>query len=274
MTVRIALALATLGLASAAVVTDLATGVAPALAQRSGKAKPPKPACDLKGFPLVVGNSWTFVPTAAPAQPPEAMLRFIPPQPQKVKLTVAAIAPGAGGTTVVTLDEDVDGRILHPTITCGSGKFDITPDSILFAAEPGGYFGIELTSWQRKGTTWQVSKGGLVGPEWREDIAATWKRVPSEGIQAELGDGKLEMERRFVIQKKETITKMGSGESWSALGVAIEITGRVILPGVERPAEMPAGWVNWIWLADGVGPVQFRNSYFHQYTVSELTLVK
>jgi len=227
-------------------------------------------ACGIRLFPLTVGNSWTFVPGVPPAEPPEAMVRFIPPQPKQVVVTVASIE-AKDGKSVVHLQEDIDGRKLDTTIVCGGGLFEISPDSFFFAGEPGGYYGITFENMTRK----MVDGVGLGAPwsnAWREDLVTNWKRVPEAGIDVDLGSGKLEIERRIVMSRAEPLNV--PYKSVSATRLTVEVTGRVTLDGVDKPAEMPANWSNALWFTEGLGPVQVLNSYFHMYQLSAATIVK
>lgn len=227
-------------------------------------------ACGVKLFPLTVGNKWTFIPGAPPAEPPEAMVRFIPPQPKQIVVTVTGIQ-AKDGKSIVSLEEDVDGRKIPTTITCGAGSFEVSPDSFFFAGEPGGYYGITFENMTRK----IVEGEGLGAPwsnAWREDFTADWKRVPEAGIKVDLGAGKIELERRIVMGRAEPLNP--PYKQVSAQMMRVELTGRVTIVGIEKPSEMPANWVNALWFADGLGPVQVLNSYFQMYQLSDATIVK
>jgi hypothetical protein len=250
-------------LAVAFVVAVVAVGGRDAHAQK----KPKAVSCG-KLFPLAVGNKWTFIPGVPPTQPPEAMVRFIPVQAKQVVVTVTAIE-SKDGKNVVKLEEDVDGRKINTTITCGAGLFEASPDSFFFAGEPGGYYGIEFEKMERKlveGTPWSGA--------WREDLVAMWKRIPEPGITADLGKGKLEVERRFTTGRNENLTPPFKAQGVAGLRISVEITGRVTIDGVDKPSEMPANWINTLWFAAGIGPVQVLNSNYHMFQLSDATLVK
>src|SRR5512140_1278198 len=107
------------------------------------------PACGVKVLPLVVGNEWTYQSVGAPQPAPEAIQKIAPPEPQSLHIEVKAIDK-KGTDTVVTLEEktstniskdekkpNVVERAVTTTITCnGKDKFEISPDSVFFAAEP------------------------------------------------------------------------------------------------------------------------------------------
>jgi hypothetical protein len=251
-------------LAVAVVLVAIATGGRQACAQR-GK---PKAACAGRLFPLAVGNKWTFVPGTPPTQAPEAMVRFIPVQPKSVVVTVTAIE-AQDGKSVVKLEEDVDGHKINSTITCGAGTFEVSPDSFFFSGEPGGYYGLTFDKLENK-----VIEGAPWAATWREDMLGMWKRTPEAGIDADLGKGKIEVERRFTMGHNEKVTPPFKPEGIQALRLQVEVTGRITIDGVDKPSEMPANWVNSLWFADGLGPVQVLNSNYHMYQLSAATLVK
>jgi hypothetical protein len=100
-----------------------------------------------------------------------------------------------------------------------------------------------------------------------------WTRVPTEGVQAKLGSGKLELERSFTPQQPETVTtKIGTYKSEK---LALITTGRVTLDDASPDSakmELPAGWIGTLWVADGVGVTQVINAYFHQYQLVDAQL--
>ena len=247
-----------------AVVATLVLALVALVTGREAVAGPKKGAggCSAKAFPIAVGNTWTFVPGQSPTVPPESMVRFIPIQAKQVVVKVLSIDT-KDGKQVATLEEDVDGRKTTSTISC-DGKFEVSPGGFFFAGEPGGYFGINLENVQRtvkEGTPWAV--------RYREDLTATFKRVPTKDVKAELGGGKLEIERVITQSRDEAIN--APFKAVSAHRYNIEITGRVTLDGSPKPSEFPANVINTIWFADGVGPVQVYNNYFQLYQLQSFT---
>jgi hypothetical protein len=255
----------------------------PAAAGPTGKATQ----CGVKVFPLAVGNSWTYSMVPAPMPADDSLKRIIPRQPSTVIVTVKAIDGGVkGADTVATLEEKtstdigtdpkkpvLDEHTYTTTITCNAKKFDISPDSFFFAGEPGGMMGMKLDKLDRKNTSWMLTNGGIGEAQWREDIAATWTRIPHEGSDAKLGTGKIEMERQFTPQPQESVsTKAGT---YTAEKLGLITTGRVTLdnaPADEKPLELPANFITTIWIAPGAGVVQTLNPYAHMYQLSAATL--
>jgi hypothetical protein len=275
-----------------------ATLALPGLAVAGPKAKAGKahssPACGVKILPLVEGNTWTYENTAAPMPPEDAIKRIAPEPAKTVVITVKSVDVKKGADTVVTLEEKVtrdltkdpkkpllDERTLTTTITCNKKKFVISPDSFFFAGEPGGYLGLKIDTIDHPKPTnansWVLtSKGGIGADQWREELTMHWTRVPTEGSEAQLGSGKLELERSYTPQQPEPVTtKYGS---WTAEKLGLITTGRVTLEHAEappadgKPAELPANWLTTQWLATDVGLVQSLNSYAHMYQLVSATL--
>ncbi len=234
----------------------------------------PTNACGLKALPLAIGNSWTFIAAAPPQEATPQQKQFLPPQPKQVVITVADIKPGVdkkAGLTTVSLTEDVDGHIINSTITCtaNGATFTISPDSMLYAGEPGGWSGLEFPTWTSSGPTWATAAGKFL-PEWREDVKATWKR-----IDADKSSGTLEIEHAFTVEEPESIGT--SAGTFLAHKLIVEVTGRVGIDKpvkADKPMELPANWINALWLADDVGPVQILNSYAHLYSLKTLKLAQ
>jgi hypothetical protein len=244
-------------------------------------------ACGVKILPLAEGNQWTYSAVAAPLPPEEAIKRLSPAQPKTIVITVKSIEAKKGADTVITLEEKVtvdltkdekkpilDERTVTTTITCSDKKFEISPDSFLFAGEPGGYLGMKVDSVEHtKGTSLQLTKGAIGDAEWREDLAIHWTRVPTDGSSAKPASGKLELERRFTPQQPEMIiSKLGS---YSAEKLGLITTGRITVDGAAadaKPSELPANWVTTMWIAEGVGLVQSLNSYAHMYQLTDAKL--
>jgi hypothetical protein len=258
--------------------TFLVLGAGTAAAQKGKGAAKPASACGQKLLPLTVGNTWTYEPIPLPpeAMPREDQIRFLPPQFKKVVVTVASIET-KDGKSVVHLTEDSDGRKVDTTIVCGGGVFEVDPESIFFAGEPGGSFGTKLTKIERK----QVEGVGLGAPWsnlWREDIIASFERtgsetVTSKGHKVDVGKGKLEIERRISLGGAETVD-VPFKAGMSGRRMTVEFTGRVTLDGTTKPVEHPANWNNALWFVDGVGLAMIQNAFFHKYGLVSATIVK
>jgi hypothetical protein len=232
-----------------------------------------KPACATRLLPLVIGNTWTYISAPPSVQLDTKELAQLPNQPKKVIITVKDVSTTAGISTV-TLEEqsfldDKTPRVLTTTVTCGPTKFDISYDSFFFAGEPGGSYGLEMTSFERKGTTWGLVRGQVPDAKWREDVVINWKRVGAAG------SGKLEMEREFTPEERAEVTTPYA--VMRAEPLAISVTGRVFVDGATAGADpypLKAPMIDRLWLVDGVGVVKAVNSFTHTYVLSEAKLAK
>jgi hypothetical protein len=244
-------------------------------------------ACGAKILPLVEGNKWTYGFVESGLPPRDDLTKLMPAEPSQIVITVKSIE-AKGDETVISLEEKttadlskdpkkhiLDERTINSTITCSRTKFEISPESFFFSGEPGGYFGIAFDKLDRsKDTTWKLTNGLIGDQQWREDIVAHFTRTPIEGSGAKLDGGKLELERKFTPAQPESVnTKIGLYQLAEKL--AISITGRVTLDHPQpdtKPAELPAGWVNVMWLYPNVGVVQVLNSYSHKYQLTDVQL--
>jgi hypothetical protein len=244
-------------------------------------------ACGAKILPLVEGNKWTYGFVESGLPPRDDLTKLMPAEPSQIVITVKSIE-AKGDETVISLEEKttadlskdpkkhiLDERTINSTITCSRTKFEISPESFFFSGEPGSYFGIAFDKLDRsKDTTWKLTNGLIGDQQWREDIVAHFTRTPIEGSGAKLDGGKLELERKFTPAQPESVnTKIGLYQLAEKL--AISITGRVTLDHPQpdtKPAELPAGWVNVMWLYPNVGVVQVLNSYSHKYQLTDVQL--
>jgi hypothetical protein len=258
----------------------LAPSVATAKPKKAAAGGSSAPACGATVLPLVVGNQWTYAQAAAPEPATSDIQRISPPLPKSLLITVKTIE-AKGGDTVVTLEEKIsydytrdtkkpilEDRIVVSTITCNAKKFDISPESFFFAGEPGGYTGLVINKLDRKGTSWQLTKGTFGENEWPEDLAIQWTRTAHEASGATYGSGKLEMERRITpLEPEAIITKAGSYPKAEKL--AIKTTGRITLEkpltADLKPMELPADWLNQLWFVEGTGVVASLNRFAHMY---------
>jgi hypothetical protein len=243
--------------------------------------------CGAKILPLVEGNQWTYGFVDSGLPPRDDLVKLLPSEPGTIVIIVKSIE-AKGDETVIHLEEKttadiskdpkkhiLDERTINSTITCSKTKFEISPDSFFFSGEPGGYFGIAFDKFERpKDTTWKLA-GGLIGDQpWREDIVAHFTRTPVEGSGAKHDSGKLELERKFTPAQPESVnTKIGLYTLAEKL--AVTITGRVTLDHAaadSKPQDLPAGWVNILWLYPNTGVVQVLNSFSHKYQLVDVQL--
>ncbi|HEU0029256.1 MAG TPA: hypothetical protein VFQ53_01400 [Kofleriaceae bacterium] len=263
--------------------------------KKAAAGKPTVGACGAKVLPLVVGNQWTYSPIAAPQPIARELEKLAPAQPKQIVITVKSVEPGAGGT-VATLEEKMTYEvtpanaekkkpavmaevIVKSTISCSKDRFDISPDSFFFNAEPGGYRELAFDKFERakapNNTSWKLTNGTIGEAQWGEDIVAHFTRTPAKASNATMSAGKLEIERRFTPLVPETVVTKG-GLNYKAEKLAIVTTGRITLDAPVSPnpaqSELPKGWINTIWMVDNVGVVQTLNMYAHMYQLTDVQL--
>jgi hypothetical protein len=243
-------------------------------------------ACGARILPLVEGNQWTYEFVASDAPPRDDLQKLMPSQPMKVVVLVKSVEP-KNGDTVVTLEEKsvadlskdpkkhiLDERTITSTITCNAKKFEISPDSFFFAGEPGGSFELTFDKIDRpKDTTWKLIGGTIGEGTWREDIVAHFTRTAIAGSGTNLDSGKLELERQFTPAQPERLnTKVGI---YTAERLVLVTTGRVTLDHAQpdsKPMDLPANWLNQLWLVPNVGVVQVLNAFSHKYMLTDVQL--
>ena len=258
----------------------------------TGSAAPkPKaaPACGAKILPLVTGNTWTYIPAAAPQKIDPAFERLAPRQPTRIVITVKSVET-KGTETVASLDETMTYEmvaanpekkkpavtsdvVVNSTIKCNATKFEISPDSFLFSAEPGGYRALSFDKLERsKDTSLKLTNGTIGDAPWREDIVAHFSRTPGKGSEAKLSPGKLELERSFTPETPEAVVTKSGTRYLKTEKLTLETTGRVTFDAPmspkPKPSELPKGWRSKFWFENGIGLVQALNMYAHMYQLS------
>lgn len=237
-----------------------------AVAQPAQPAQPARPAppkkvtsvCPGKLLPLQLDNTWRYESVEArdskgqPVFPPENMVRLLPLRATRLTVTVTAVEAGKDETTVklketITYDITKDPRaprlfdqVVESKIVCSKkGKFDISPESFFFAGEPGGYRGINFTRFERKKETSLKLTNNVIGEaEWIEEIVAEYKKDATKGSGAQLGGGKLEIERKFTPQAPEGVnTRNQLYPTTEKLGITT--SGRIMLDTKVAPDGKP-----------------------------------
>lgn len=257
----------------------------------SAQPKPAKPApvpkaCNVTAIPMAVGNSWTYEPVATPPELDltEAQKKQTPLPPQKVVISVSAIDTKDGVTTVTLHEEstfqiaadkpaDVKAHDTQITCTAGGARFAVGLDAFWFAGEPGSFHGIELSDIERKGQSLSLAGGKInaAASDWHDDVVAKWKHVPTGKATPQMRSGTVTIARHWVLQKDEAIaTKLGS---WTTKKLGLENTTTVTLePAPPEPLKEPVLRVNFLWIADGVGPVQVVNAFGQTFQLNAATL--
>jgi hypothetical protein len=286
---RTVIALSALSALSGLVVLG-AAAPSDAAPKRAGKSAP---ACGARVLPLVEGNSWTYVAVPAPDPILPELAKIAPRAAQEIVITVKAVE-AKGTETVVRLEEKIRYEIVpenreakkpavtsdvvvESSITCSKTKFEVSPNSFFFSAEPGGMRGVVLDKVERsKDTSLKLTKGMIGDQQWREDIVAQFTRTPVKTSHAKLSPGKLELERLFTPEPSEMVITPKGQQFPKAERLALVTTGRVTFDEPLSPdpksSELPANWISKFWFEPDVGMVQALNMYAHMYQLSDYDL--
>jgi hypothetical protein len=263
---------------------------AAALAAPAGSAqaqRKPAPACGIKSIPFIQGTEWVYSAVSPPEEIRQAALKIAankPKQPDQVVIKVVAVKPLPAGAAEITLEETTKqtpagtGTDKQPveltkttTATCAKDWLDVGLESFFFSGEPGGALSYEISEAQRAPNehSYVFQLGTLRVPEWIVNIKASFKRVPSEGVDVELVQGALDLQRIVKRGAPEPV-KTILGE-YSATPVQIELVGSVTLAfEPEEKFSIPANTFSKLWIADNVGVVQVANSNGHTYHLTEI----
>jgi hypothetical protein len=234
----------------------------------------PAPACGIKSIPFIQGTEWVYSAVAPPEEIRQAAMKIAankPKQPDQVVIKVVSVTPLPGGTAEITLEETAHSITKTTKASCGKDWLDVGLESFFFSGEPGGALNYEVAETQR-GTTehsYVFQLGTLRVPEWIVNIKASFKRVPSEGVDVELVGGTLDLQRIVKRGLPEKVTTL-LGE-YSATPVQVELVGSVTLAfEPEEKFSIPANTFSKLWIADNVGVVQVSNSNGHTYHLTEI----
>jgi hypothetical protein len=265
---------------------------AAALAAPAGSAhaqvqRKPAPACGIKSIPFIQGTEWVYSAVSPPEEIRQAAMKIAankPKQPDQVVIKVVAVKPLPAGAAEITLEETTKqsppgaGADKPPveftktiTATCAKDWLDVGLESFFFSGEPGGALSYEVSEAQRAPNehSYVFQLGTLRVPEWIVNIKASFKRVPSEGVDVALVPGTLDLQRIVKRGAPEPVTTL-LGE-FSATPVQIELVGSVTLAlEPEEKFSIPANTFSKLWIADNVGVVQVSNSNGHTYHLTEI----
>ncbi|MCG8418361.1 MAG: hypothetical protein MJE77_10505 [Proteobacteria bacterium] len=255
-----------------AVATLLVSGNSPisdTTARAQAKATP-KPACNLRAFPLVPGAEWVYEARELPGLPKPKQPRPKPRQPEKVIIKVLSVAT-EDKVTSIELEENLGYRTYKTVLTCERDKLNVPPESIYFSGEPGGGLNIELGEIERTGNTYMFRAGQVRIPEWTEEVKTTFTRKPVDGTGAQMVNGTLDLQRVVLIGLPEDVaTDLGQ---YKATPVQVDMRGSVNIETKPDPYlfNVPANTISKLWFADDVGVVQIANSNLHFYQLTQYT---
>lgn len=247
----------------------LAAAVAalPASADAQKKKKKPKvkPACGLKVLPFAEGTEWKyqyFVPEGVQL-PPGVRVQ----DPPELLIKVTKVAKGAGGKTVIGLEESYRKVVVKTELECDAKGLTVPPDSFFFAGQPGGGLQMKVGKVERKAETNVFEKGDLKGEAF-EELKTDVTREPSPNSGAVLVPAKVEIERKMTVGAQKETVESGI-TSHKATRLTIQMTGRATLQSTpDKPFNVPTLDVAMFFEPD-VGIVQVRNSQGQGWKLAE-----
>jgi len=245
----------TFSLAVAVALSSLLSAGAGAKPTKAGAAPA---ACNLKGIPLAVGNTWTYRSGA-----------------QTVIIKVLEVAPGkdlAGKpATVATLEEALGGdQTIKTAITCTPQMgMQIPLESFFFTGEPGGGIGTVFTITGRERATWLPDDQLIEGNGWIETIKADATRTDMGGAGMVHVPAKVEVERHVNVKGNEKIM-IGLGE-FNTQVVMFELRGRGVIG--EEKSEIPIKRPGQVWLQKGIGYIKIDDAFDKTWELVETNLV-
>lgn len=260
--------LASMSFRRAALLALAACLAAPAVASARPHHRAPKTskfACGADYLALTEGAvlEYQFLPATEPPKGPKA------DWPTTFKVEVKKVAE-SGKDTTITLVETFRKVSRETTISCGEGGIKISPQSFFFVGELGGGLGMELENLKREGPDLPAPADFRSGQNWTSYIKADVKRSATEGSNAEIGNGKIEIERDLTISGREMV-ETGLGEQ-RAFRLDIQLGGRAAVePVMDKWVDLPRAAVT-LWFAPGIGLVKAENRYGHGWQLKSREL--
>lgn len=229
----------------------------------------PRPACNLKAFPMVAGIEWVYEARAIPGRAPPKQPPPKPVQPEKVTIKILTVTK-EGPITTIELEESSDYGTVKTTLTCERDKLNVPMNSFFFAGEPGGGLNVEVTDVERTGNSYLFRLGKVQIPEWTEEVKGKFTRTPPEGSKAMLFNGSFDLQRVVLIGLPEPVsTDLGD---LSASPVQVDLRGSVTLDSTPEPYtfSVPANTISKLWFAENLGVVQVFNPNSHLYMLTAI----
>ncbi len=282
--------------AKSALITSVVAAVALVSSVDSAHAqRKPQPACGIKALPFVEGYEWVYLPVQPPEEVRKASQKVAankPKQPDQFTVKVLSVTtegPRNAQRTKIVLEETAQivpkGGAGEPikltqtvTLECGTvGRqqyVDVPPQSFLYAGEPGYALNLTLGEIERGADehTYKFQLGSLRVPEWIENLKSSFERNASEGTEAEILDGSVDLQRIVKVGYPEDLeTPLGKIKGTP---VQVEMVGSVFINFQPKAEEfsVPANTINKLWLTENIGVVQIFNSNGHMFQLFEAKL--
>ncbi len=238
------------------------------------KAKAAKPACGIRWLPLVEGREWTYVATQDPFGTPisddlamtlEKAQKVAPKQVATVVIKVVKVVEGPTGAEI-TLEEKAGEVTLQTTARCAKDKMEISPQSFLFAGEPGGGLLVKLDKVTYEGVGFPGVAGFPKKFKNKLTVRADVVREPSAKTGAVLSPGRMELELDLENQGPDQAFTQDTKINVRGTRVGFDVSGRAaVAPQLDKTFEMPLGTKGRFWYGDGVGLIIVQNRIGHWY---------
>jgi hypothetical protein len=234
---------------------------APAAKPKGGQAGGKPPACGMSYIPVVEGNTWAYKSNLG----------------KVIVVRIVSVGQGkdAAGrpATIIEADEQYEGRALKTQWTCTPDKgLVVPPDSMFFAAEPGGGIGDQMTITAHEHVTLQPDATLVQDANWVEIIKADVARTDTSASGATHLPAKVELDRHVIVHNTENVaTAVGQ---WNALKIGFELRGRGIVG--DEVAEIPAkgDHPGTLWVVKGLGIVRMQDNFDKTWDLAESNLLK
>jgi hypothetical protein len=214
-------------------------------------------ACNFRSLPLATDNTWTYRSGA---------------QTVIIKVTDVSQGKDSAGkpATVVTLEEQFQGRTVQSTITCTpTGGLIVAMESFFYSGEPGGPVSSTIAITDRDKVTYMPDDQIVVGNGWIEVVKAEVARVDTGGAGAVHAPATIEVERHVNVKAEEPVM-IGLG-SFKPLKLVFELRGRGTVE--DQKSEIPIRRPGVIYVVKGVGFVKVDDAFDKTWELTETNLV-
>jgi hypothetical protein len=245
----------------------------------SAQPKPPKakPACGINWLPMVEGREWTYVATQDPNATPisdelaatlDKAQKTAPKQVATVVIKVLKVAETPAGAEI-TLEEKAGELVIQTSLHCTKDKMEISPQSFLFAGEPGGGLLTRLDKVTYEGLGFPGVAGFPRKFKNKLTVKADVIREPSPKTGAVLAPGRMELEIDLENLGPDQAFTQDTKVNVRGDRIQFDISGRAaVAPQLDKTFEMPLGIKGRFWYGNGVGLILVQNRLGHWYQLA------
>jgi len=233
-----------------------------------------KPACGINWLPMVEGREWTYAAISDPNNEPitdelamtlEKAQKTAPKQAATVVIKVVKVAESPTGAEI-TLEEKAGELTLQTILRCTKDKMEISPQSFLFAGEPGGGLLTKLDKVAYEGIGFPGAAGFPKKFKNKLTVKAEVLREASAKTGAALSPGRMELELDLENTGLDQAFSQDVKINVRADRIAFDISGRAaVAPQLDKTFEMPLGIKGRFWYGAGIGLIMVQNRLGHWY---------